>query len=382
MEALAVWQGSGALRWLRLTSGFWYEGIRLRRLQRRYALTLPDQRPPGNASPGSAAIGVGALTLVGLAALALGLSGYALAATLVVALTPLLLLMARELRRPAPGGIELTLALGMAALALAIAAGIEVITLQGDIQRMNTVFKFYLQTWVLLALSASFAVWYLATGAWRRLRFGVAPASVRRLGAFIRPAMRPLALVGALLFAAGLIYPLAATPVRLRDRFQPLPPTLDGMAYMNSAVYQDERGPLTLAYDADAIRWLREHVDGSPPIAEGATPLYRWGGRVSINTGLPTILGWDWHQRQQRWGYQQMVDERIADVRRLYTDPAPATALDVLRKYGVQYLYVGELERRYYPPEGIAKFERMTGAGLELVYRNAEATIYRVTAGG
>jgi len=146
---------------------------------------------------------------------------------------------------------------------------------------------------------------------------------------------------------------------------------------MASAVYQDERGPLELRHDLDAIRWLRDNLEGTPIIVEGVTPFYRWGSRISIYTGLPTVVGWDWHQKQQRWDYQHLVDQRIADVNAFYagTDPTAATAF--LNRYGVRFVIVGTVERAYYPRPGLAKFDQMT-SHLEPVYKNAATTIYRV----
>jgi hypothetical protein len=39
---------------------------------------------------------------------------------------------------------------------------------------------------------------------------------------------------------------------------------------------------------------------------------------------------------------------------------------------------VGQVERLYYPEEGIAKFAEMNGRELELVYENPKTQIYRV----
>jgi uncharacterized membrane protein len=153
---------------------------------------------------------------------------------------------------------------------------------------------------------------------------------------------------------------------------------------MQSAVYHDSHrealrpSQLQLASDLRAIEWLWDNVPGSPVIAEGNAPLYSWGSRVSIYTGLPTIIGWDWHQTQQRFGFRHMIEERLRDVRTLFTDANPQRALEILRRYNVRYVYVGELERVYYPEAGLRKFDEMVGRDLELVYDQDRVRIYRV----
>jgi uncharacterized membrane protein len=117
-------------------------------------------------------------------------------------------------------------------------------------------------------------------------------------------------------------------------------------------------------------------------VLEGNSPLYRWGSRVSIYTGLPTVIGWDWHQKQQRWGYQGQIEERLRDVRTLYTDTSVPRTVELLGKYQVRYVYVGDLERAYYPGPGLAKFDQMVGQQLDLVYDSAGVRIYRVRVEG
>jgi uncharacterized membrane protein len=137
-----------------------------------------------------------------------------------------------------------------------------------------------------------------------------------------------------------------------------------------------------LRWDKDAINWLLDNVQGSPVIAEANTEpwLYRWGSRVSIYTGLPTIIGWDWHQRQQRSIMPgQVIDYRLQDVRLLYESPNVAEAQRILAQYGVKYLVVGSIETSYYSPEGLAKFEVMTQQHLlRVAYQNEGAVVYEV----
>ena len=249
-------------------------------------------------------------------------------------------------------------------VALGLALGIEFARVNGDIDRMNTVFKFYLQIWVLLALASAYLLWRMTHSLIQTRKVST------KWGLWLS--------VLAVLAVGIAIYPVLGTQVRLRDRFQTLPLTLDGAAFMKQTVYHDQQGDMQLKYDYDAILWIQQNIQGSPVMLEGSTPSYRWGGRISIYTGLPSVVGWQWHQTQQRFDYRGTVDQRIADVNLMYSTTSNQQALNLIQKYGVKYIYVGELERLYYPAQGIAKFEELAGSALENVYQNDNVTIYRV----
>jgi uncharacterized membrane protein len=182
------------------------------------------------------------------------------------------------------------------------------------------------------------------------------------------------------LLAACLLYPLTATPVRVGDRFENSnAATLDGSAYMQTSVYNDEGQEIVLDWDRQAMVWLRQNVPAMSTIVEANTPLYRWGSRVSIYTGLPTVIGWDWHQKQQRSVLPgQVIDQRIADVKTIYTSTDADEARRLLEAYGVRYIYVGALERKYYAGDGLNKFEQNQGRLWDLVYHNDQVQIYQV----
>jgi uncharacterized membrane protein len=243
---------------------------------------------------------------------------------------------------------------------------------------MNTVFKFYLQAWVLLGVVSAYFLW--------RMDFGL--VLLRR--ASLNLAKRTLGVVWIVLLLGLLlsssIYTVAGTQTRLRNRFEVLPLTLNGLAYMADAQYTFDRGrgrgTEALRWDYEAIQWFRgSSIVGSPVVLEGQGALYRTlHDRISIYTGLPTVLGWDNHQSQQR-GYGPVIGERIEDIRRIYSTTNRENALQLLDKYQVEYIYVGELERHYYPAQGLEKFERMLDTDLELVYANQAVQIYRVLPG-
>jgi len=251
----------------------------------------------------------------------------------------------------------------------ALCLGVEFVTIKGDIGRMNTVFKFYLQAWFLFGIAAAVGVTGLLV---RKNHLASQRASMWKTG---------WGLATLALFFSVLIYPVSATPVKLKLRFQETPLTLDGMAYMNGPVFNDQNSQIHLTRDYQAIKWIQTHIIGSPTILEAQIPEYRWGSRISIYTGLPTVLGWTWHERQQRWGYQTAIDQRLSDIKTMFDSADLAQVAALLKKYRVRLIYVGERERAYYSPSGLAKFESMVGEYLSVAYRGDGVTIYEVKVG-
>jgi uncharacterized membrane protein len=178
-----------------------------------------------------------------------------------------------------------------------------------------------------------------------------------------------------------LLYPVTAARAKIDDRFvADAPPGLNGMAYMRKAVYSDAGRDLVLEYDREAVDWLRANVQGSPVILEGNAPLYRWGSRIANNTGLPTVIGWDWHQKQQRSIIDpRIIDQRIQTVNDIYNTPDADSALAMLSRFRVKYIYVGDMERLYYNQVGLAKFDLMADAGqVQVVYQNGHVKIFEI----
>ena len=319
--------------------------------------------------------------LVGLA-IVLALAGYFVASGFITAgfLTALLAFTLWSLSAAMLSGDYAerrsdAMALGMLALALAIGIGVDFIRVEGDIARMNTLFKYYLVAWLLFAAAGAYGLWR----GWAALS-GSRAIKIRRLR------WAAAAVVG--LVAAGtLVYPALATPVRIADRFNPAPLTLDGAAWMPNASYhppdwctENATEPINLGPDHGAIRWLQDNVRGTPVVLEAHGNQYCWNTRISQYTGLPTVLGWPWHQQQQR-NDGSIVRHRARDVETIYSTLSHRRALELLGQYDVAYIVVGELERIYYPENGIAKFDEMVKEGaLALAYSNDGASIYRVVS--
>jgi YYY domain-containing protein len=267
------------------------------------------------------------------------------------------------------------LVLFMVGTSLLLTMFVELFTIRGDIGRMNTVFKFYLQAWIMLGLSAAAAVSWLLP-------------EVRKWLPGWRGTWQVAA--GALVLGAALFLLIGGMD-KVRDRSWPdARRSIDSMAYMQDASYADFGVTFPLDEDYRAIRWLQENVQGSPVIVEANCPEYRWCSRFTIYTGLPGVLGWNWHQRQQRAYQGEQVWDRVSEINAFYATTDLESAQAFLRKYNVRYIIVGRLERAEYipgapngpvpagSPDGLLKFEQFNGIFWREVYRDGQTVIYEV----
>ena len=289
------------------------------------------------------------------------------------------------------------LAAVLTATGLAILAGTQVIYLKdhlqgGDAYRMNTLFKFFNQVWVLWGVAAAvilpriFAGFASLVEAGRERRAlsanaskdwvlaalsDIAPNAVGRLWSF----------VFLILIAASLSYPVWGTPSRLSQRFPGWRPpigTLDGMAFMENGVYHwpDSDHAVELRYDWEAIQWLLREVRGNVVLAESAQlDYYRAGGtRVASLTGLSGLMGM--HEGEQRYHHQ--VSERHGLLNEFWRSSDLGQVERLIDELDIGLIYVGQLERHQHP-EAPARFAELEQAGLlEAVYRNPKVIIYAV----
>ena len=308
------------------------------------------------------------LAVVGVAGvvfLLFALSGYWTAAVLWLALAGVAWAAWRSIVRGQGGSPFALFPLALLAMGLGISIGLDFVRISGDIGRMNTLFKYYLEVWVFFALAAAYFLWRLFDG-----------GSVRRMPGWARGAWLAVLLV---LLISCMVYPFWGTKDRLWDRFMDTPLTLDGTAYMDDAYHFESGQPLALRWDLEAIEWLQDNVAGSPVVLEAHGPQYHWNSRIANYTGLPTVLGWPWHQTQQRMAYYQHIDERVRHVGYIYNTTDFALAEELLRLYRVEYIVIGELERVYYDEQGLQKFLHWEGEDrMARVFENQGVIIYRV----
>jgi YYY domain-containing protein len=206
--------------------------------------------------------------------------------------------------------------------------------------RINTIFKFYYQAWIVLSLAAAYSIILL----FRNLR-GAANAAFTGLFALV--------------LIVGLTYPTLSIFNKTNNFKPPAGFTLDDF----------DRVKRENPDEAAAIMWLRSAPDGV--VAEAVGGAYSSYARISIYTGLPTVLGWGNHEGQ--WRDQALQGTRGDDIQTLYVTNDWPTTQDIIDRYNIRYIYVGSLERSTYQVNE-EKFNRF----LKPVFQQGNVTIYEV----
>lgn len=216
--------------------------------------------------------------------------------------------------------------------------------------RINTIFKFYFQVWLLWGIAAAYAVAHL----WQDLK-GITKLSFR--------------FFTTLILVLSLSYPLMGLWSKTNG-FQPLDGfTLDGTAYLQRA-NPDESA---------AMAWLQDSPLGV--VAEAVGGSYTQYARMAANSGQPSVLGWEFHEMQWRGGTEEMGSRRV-DIERLYCTNNWDEAQDILSRYEIRYVVFGVMEQSAYGrgsancPGGMnqVKFSNR----LPLVFKQGDISIYQV----
>lgn len=240
----------------------------------------------------------------------------------------------------------------LAAVGLLLAFAPEFVFLRDNFgTRMNTVFKFYYQAWLLFGLALSYAlVVALANG---------------KVTTPLGWGTNVCALLSLILALSGVIFPLAATYSKTGGFAAS--PTFDATAYLV------QQGPAELA----AANWVREHTPPDALVVEGkGASYYANYNRMSTLTGRPTLLGWDGHESQWRGkAYGEMAQGRVEALATLYHSLSPEEITQILNTWQIDYVYVGPTERSQY---GITtQSERALALATDLAFEEGDVRIYQ-----
>ena len=101
--------------------------------------------------------------------------------------------------------------------------------------------------------------------------------------------------------------------------------------------------------DHYATEWINKNIEGRPVLLELNGPSYKEYCRVSVRTGLPTVLGWKTHEQLWQWdgvnSVAPIITEREEDIKTIYTSDDAALVNSLIDKYKIEYIYVGDIEK-------------------------------------
>ena len=265
-----------------------------------------------------------------------------------------------------------------------------------DHYRANTMFKLSYQAFILFGICMAYILTRTLVEGIRRLRRGALSTDVVSAGsvsAGFCPFEAGTARTGGFEVADNHSRP--DTPGRAKA-WSCLVPGLIGLAlllmtagYMGCAVrywFGDISDPAVRIHtdasvfvyrsfytDFKAIDWMNRNISGVRTILEAPGDSYSDYGRISVATGLPTVIGWNNHEYLWRGGYEE-VAARIEDADRIYTAEDEETARELVDKYGVEYIYIGALEYARYPELNRTLLEKLG----RIAYEDEDACIIAV----
>ncbi len=264
----------------------------------------------------------------------------------------------------------LVFALALAAVGFFLLGGAELFHISDQFgNRMNTVFKFYYQAWLLLGIAGAVGMYYMLAIPIRQQWITEWPMLVSTLR------LTWVAVVAVLLLAST-YYPAGAILERTGW-------TSDGEGWSDNTLSGLEFLRRSEPGEYEAIMWLAESA-GPGRILEAVGNDYSGYGGFSAATGRATPLSWEGHERQWRGDdINPELARRRADVETVYTSDNAVEARGLLQHYGVRWLVVGSRETSAYGHDVGERMVKWVEAGwLTPEFESDGVAIYEVSGSG
>ncbi len=234
--------------------------------------------------------------------------------------------------------------------------------------RANTTFKFGYHAWVMLCLLFAALMHAL---------YAKKPGEKRQC--FCAPGAAIVFVIFAV--GAGLFYPYQAIKQFYFPDGAQTATTLDGSAWMKA----------TTPGDWETVNYINANFHDRVVLAEAVGDSYTTYGRITTFTGMITPMGWQTHEWTWRfdgkaalsaapgqavetgWG---SVSSVAGNIEQLYETKSADIARQIVAQYGIQYVYVGALERTKYPGLQEQKFSKLG----RVVFESGDSKLFAIAA--
>ncbi len=241
--------------------------------------------------------------------------------------------------------------------------------------RANTVFKFGYHAWMLFGVATGAAMHFIA------LCLKKIKNENFRVSALVTFVVAVIA-YSIVVF----IYPIEsvkqayspAMPWNLKDKNL----TLNGIKYIE----------LKSSDDLATINWINTHQKDRIVLVEAVGGSYTYFGRIGVNTGMGNPINWESHEWTWRFHYpsnikkwQDALGQNIdtgygdvaavtAEIKDLYETEDVQRANEILAKYKVKYVYVGDSERQQYANLHEDKFAQLG----KVMFTSNDSRLYQI----
>jgi uncharacterized membrane protein len=124
----------------------------------------------------------------------------------------------------------------------------------------------------------------------------------------------------------------------------------------------------------EAISWINKNISGQPVMLEAVGDSYTTFNQVSSATGLPTVEGWIVHEWLWRGGYDK-PKTRQDDVQNIYESEDIARLKNLIQKYNIKYIFIGDKEYEKYPKLNEDNFKEIGG---QIIFQSGKTKIYQL----
>jgi len=213
-----------------------------------------------------------------------------------------------------------------------------------EYRRANTMFKLVYQAFIMYSLVSGYVFYkvrILLKSKWLNILYG---------------------LLFALIFSIHMIYPYFA----IKSFYGSLK-SYKGLWGLN---YLKNDYPDNFA----AINWINQNISGQPVMLEAVGDSYTTFNQVSVSTGLPTVEGWIVHEWLWRGGYDK-PKARQDDVQSIYESENTDQLKQLIQKYNIKYIFIGDKEYEKYPNLNESNFKEIGG---QIIFQSGKTKVYQL----
>lgn len=215
-----------------------------------------------------------------------------------------------------------------------------------DYRRANTMFKLVYEAFILYSIASGYILFRVTTIA--RFKGGI---FIYKLFFFI-------------VFTCQMIYPYFAIKSYYSLGKNAKYHGLWGLNFMEKSLPDSYK----------AVNWINENIKGQPVMLEASGDSYTLFNHESAATGLPTVVGWLVHEWLWRNGYDAPAARQL-DVQTIYETSDLILTQQLLNKYQIKNIFVGDKEFEKYTKINFGKFNDIGG---KVIFQSGKTRVFQL----